>query len=186
MADNDPGQEPEKVEGQEPTTPEQQDTFSREYVEKLRQEAADNRVKLKDYQDAQTAAESLRLEKLGEWQQLAEARAAEITELSVFKGQFEAVQKAMDKRNKERIEQIPEDMQSFVPEYSDPSQLATWLDTNWTRLNAMPLVPTLNGNTGGNQQRGPKITLSAAEIKMAENMGLTTEQYMQGKASTGR
>lgn len=178
MADNEPGQEPEKVEGQEPSP---QDTFSREYVEKLRQEAADNRVKLKEFQDAQTAAEALRLEKQGEWQQLAEARAAEITELTTYKGQFEAVQKAMDKRNKERIEQIPEDMRTLVPEYSDPSQLATWLDTNWQRLNASPLVPSLNGEAGGNTKRGTKVILSPDEIKAAEKMGLTTEQYTKGK-----
>ena len=177
------GQEPAPGEGQEPATPQsdQQDTFTRDYVEKLRQEAAENRIKLKEFQDAQLKAEEERLAKKQEWQELAEKRAAEVEALRQYQEKYQAMLDAMSERNKQRIEAIPEDMRSLVPEYDDPAKLSQWLDANWERLNAKPLVPSLNGGAGNVQVRGKQVTLSDAEIAIAEKMGLTPEQYMASK-----
>lgn len=185
MSDKLTGQEPAAGEGQEPTTPQsdqqQQDTFTRDYVEKLRAEAAENRVKLKEFQDAQAKAEEERLAQKQEWQELAEKRAKEIEALRPYQEKYQAMLDTMAARNKERIESIPDEMQTLVPEYDDPAKLSNWLDANWDRLNDKPVIPSLNGDARSNRARGKQVTLSDAEIKIAEKMGLTPEQYMAAK-----
>ena len=175
------GQAPATGEGQEPATTqtEQQDTFTRDYVEKLRAEAAENRVKLKEFQEAQAKAEEERLAKKQEWQELAEKRAQEIEALRPYQEKYAAVLESMRARNKERIEAIPEEMRSLVPEYDDPAKLAQWLDANWERLNAKPLVPSLNGGAGANNTRGKQVTLSDDQLAVAKKMGLKPEDYMK-------
>lgn len=175
------GQKPEPGNGQEPTTPQndqQQDTFTRDYVEKLRAEAAENRVKLKEFQEMQANAEEERLAKKQEWQELAEKRKQEIEALRPFQEKYQAMLDATAARNKERIEAIPEEMRSLVPEYDDPAKLGQWLDANWDRLNAKPLVPSLNGGAGSNNTRGKQVTLTDAQLTTAKKMGLTAEQYL--------
>lgn len=96
MADEDPGQEPttppegQEPEGeqQEPVQPsepegEQQDSFDREYVEKLRQEAAKYRTQLRELEAAEEerqsereAAEQKRLEEQQKFQELYEKEKA--------------------------------------------------------------------------------------------------------------
>jgi hypothetical protein len=57
------------------------ETFPRDYVEKLRQEAAEYRTKLKQFEDAQAQAEQQRLAEAGKFEDLARQQATQIKRL---------------------------------------------------------------------------------------------------------
>jgi hypothetical protein len=66
--------------GAPPSTP-VVETFPRDYVEKLRQEAADYRTKLKTFEDAQAAAEQTRLTEAGRHKEAADAARVQVKRL---------------------------------------------------------------------------------------------------------
>lgn len=168
------------VEGQEPAA-ETVQTFDREYVQKLRNEAAEYRVKLKEIEEAQAAEKTRRLEEEARWKELAEQRAAELESLSPIKSQYEAMLETLRASNAKRIESIPEAMRSLVPEYEDPTKVAAWLDANAGVLTT-PSMPSLDAGAGGDKPRvasEPKLT--DAEIEMARKMGISPEDYAKYK-----
>lgn len=178
MSDENPADDSATVEGQAPTTPQEApETFDRAYVEELRKEAAANRIALKKFQDAQITAEDERLKKQNEWEQIAENRQTTIDALEPFKAKYEAVLTGMEDRNKSVIDSLPDDMKPLVPDYDDPAKLASWLDANAAMLNAKPLVPTLNGGAGNGAPRGKKTVLSDAQIRQANKMSISVEDY---------
>ena len=183
---NTDGQEPTAGQELEAITPQQteatnSDLFPRDYVEKLRQEAADYRTKLRQFEEQQQKAEEERLAKSSQWQELAEKRAQELAALTPIKERYEAMLTALAESNKKRIDQVPEHLRSLVPEYDDPARVAAWLDANWQALTDKPIAPNLNGGTGNGTQRAKVITLTDAEIATAQKMGIKPEDYQKYK-----
>lgn len=83
------------------------ETFPREYVEKLRQEAADSRIKLKHFEDAQAAAEQARLSAAGEHEKAAQAALAQVKKL-------EAELAARDLRERRRTAAVKHGIEPFA------------------------------------------------------------------------
>lgn len=86
----------------------------RDYIKSLRRENEDRRKKLAALEKAQQEAEAVRkleedkkLAEQGQWQKLAEERAAEIERLKVFEAQAATLVEATTKRNADRIAKLP-------------------------------------------------------------------------------
>ena len=147
--------------------------------------------KLKQLEQAQEDARAERekqtkraLEEQNKFKELYEAEQARVADLEPFKAQYEAVLKRAEENNTKRVEAIPENMRSLIPEYTDPMKLQAWLDANTEIFNAKPAAPSLNGQAGsgirGSQER--KDVPSDAEIReQAAKFGVNprhlAEQY---------
>ncbi len=199
------GQEPTKDKpqaGTEPTTPPQAgkvaetavspanddaQMFPLDYVQQLRQEAANYRTQIKKQEAAQQKAREAELAQKEEWKQLAEERAAQLAEYTPIKEQYEAMIDNLKASNEKRIETVPEDRRSLIPEYSDPSKLAAWLDANAALLSMKPQAPNIDGAAGTGQRPGASpVVLSDDEIAIAKKMGMTPEQYAESKAKIAK
>jgi DNA repair exonuclease SbcCD ATPase subunit len=156
--------------------------FPLDYVQQLRQEAANYRTKLKEQEQAQAKQREAELAKKQEWEQLAEERAKQLAELEPIKTAYEQMLETLKASNAKRIESVPEDKRSLIPEYDDPSKLAAWLDANAALLSMKPVAPNINGAAGSGQRPGAALpVLSDEELAVAKKMGLTPEQYAESK-----
>lgn len=168
----------------------QEKTFGAKYVKELREEAKQNRIEAQEAQEQlnailekQKAAEQQELEQQGEFQKLAEERQKEIERLAGYEAQVTSLTEAAKEANAKLIEQVPEDKRGLIPEY-EPLKLQTWLNANRQLLIGQTFTPpSTNGGAGTYQKsNGQHKPLSQAELAIAENMGLTPEQYQEGKA----
>jgi DNA repair exonuclease SbcCD ATPase subunit len=178
---SDEGQEPtptrqEPAGSGQPQQQEQPQTFDAEYVKGLRDEAAKYRTKLREVEEAQEAERKAELEKQQKWQELAQEHEKKVQELEPIKARYEEMLERLRESNKRRIEQIPESMRDLIPDYEDPAQLATWLDTAAAKL-AKPSAPSLNGGAGRGERPGDEVILSPEQLAIAKKMHITPEQY---------
>ena len=178
---SDEGQEPTADTGQEPTpAPEQaqdeEKTFPADYVQELRQEAAEWRTKFRSIEEKMTEREKQELAEQEKWQELAQKNEARVKELEPVAERYEAMLERLQESNKKRIDALPEAMRSLVPEYDDPSKLAAWLDANADKLRK-PQAPSLNGGAGGGDRPGSNVVLNEQQRAMARKLGVTDEDY---------
>ena len=155
--------------------------FPAEYVQQLRQENANARIKLKEFEESQRKAEEERLAQQQEWQKLAEQRAQEVEALRPYQEKYTAVIEAMKSSNERKLEAIPDGMKTLVPPIEDPATLGQWLDANWQILTGKPPVPALNGGAGQTPARTASTSLTDAELQMAAKMGISAEDYAAAK-----
>lgn len=170
----------ERVDGQEPDAA-RAETFDAEYVSKLRQEAASYRTRLKELEQQQAERQNAELAEQARWKELAEKRAAEVESLKPVQERYAAMLEAMAASNQRRIESLPDQFRSLVPQYEDPAQVATWLDANAEVLTAKPTMPSLNGGAGIDKPRTTQPILSDAELEIARKMGIPAEEYAKFK-----
>jgi len=162
---------------QEPQAP-QPKMFDEAYVKELRQEAASNRIKLREFEQKQKEAEEAQLAEQKKWQELAEKRAGELQELAPYKQRYETMLETIAESNKRRIESIPENMRGLVPEYDDPAKVASWLDAN-AQLLSKPLAPELNGEAGNGERPTDQVVLTEEQMRMARRMNLSAKEYKE-------
>lgn len=151
-------------------------------MKQARQEAATYRTEKNTLVKQITEAEQKKLAEQGEWQKLAEQRAAELERLKVEADLGKQYQEALKATNEQRIAGIPKERQGLIPTDYDPVKLASWLDKNQHLLISKPQAPNLNGgegSTGSNMQ--PTVDLTPDEMLVARSMGLTAEQYAKQK-----
>lgn len=162
QADVTPQDEP----GAQPPASEPQDVgalpaWAQALIKELRGEAAQNRQRAKAEETAKRAAEEERLKAQGEWQKLADERAARVTELEPKAALAEALLERVSKQNAARIAAVPEAMRTLIPANYDAVQLSEWLDANLDKL-AAPKAPTLDSGargTGGKPKPSPSEIL---------------------------
>jgi len=163
-----------------------QQTFPRSYVEQLRKESEKyrNRAKdaesaIKDYEKQIKERDDKQLEEQQKWRELAESRQQELEELSGYKGRYEDMLDNIKTSNERRIESIPQDMRTLVPDL-EPISLAQWLDAN-TALLKRPGAPDLNASAGNNDRPGGQEPLTQEELEIARKLGVSEEEYIKRK-----
>jgi hypothetical protein len=127
-----------------------------------RKEAADRRNHAKTLEEQQAkaeaerkSAEAKRLAEQGEWQKLAEQRAADLEKLQPIQQQLEAYQARVKATNDARIAKLPEPMQKLVPANYSVVELSEWLDANYDTL-VKPTAPNLDpGKKDGKGNQAP-------------------------------
>ena len=110
--------------------------------------------------DLERAQETKNNEKLAEqkrYEELYNNAQAKIESLTGMEEQANMYKASLIATNQSRIEHIPEDKRSLVPEYDDPRKMGEWLDKNnglFTETPA-PVAPTSDGSAGGDTSIDP-------------------------------
>lgn len=151
-----------------PLTPEQW----RAEAEAARKEAGKYRTQLRAQEKATADAEAKRLAEQGEYRTLYESVKAKADAADALQERLDALMTQAQAANERRINAIPEQMRTLVPEYDDPLKLAAWLDAN-AAVFSRPAPPPMDGRAGGN---GTPATVTDAEVlDFANRMGVRPE-----------
>lgn len=157
---NEEGKKPEAELLKDKGNPETQETFSREYVQELRQEAAKHRTELKKLQEAEEArtkaqkeADEKRLESQKEFETLANERKTELEKanetITTYKAELEAQTAVLQSLYESRKALVPEMFQPLL----DSMDLVKRLE--WIAANEFKLKPA-NGANGIPPTPNPK------------------------------
>jgi hypothetical protein len=127
-----------------------------------RRDAAERRKKAEELEQSiakaeadRKAAEAKRLAEQGDWQKLAEQRAADLEKLQPIQQMAEALQNRIKAGNEARIAKLPEPMRKLVPANYGVVELSEWLDANYDTL-VKPTAPDLDaGKKGGKGDKLP-------------------------------
>jgi multidrug efflux pump subunit AcrA (membrane-fusion protein) len=123
---------------------------------------------------AKTDAEAAVMAEQGKFKELYQSAKAKADERDALQERLDALMTQAQAANERRINAIPEQMRSLVPEYDDPLKLAAWLDAN-AAVFSRPAPPPMDGRAGGN---GGGPLLDEAAIKaQAIRLGLDPEGY---------
>ena len=153
-----------------PLSPEQ----LRAELEAARKEAASYRTKLRQTEKAKTDAEAAVMAEQGKFKELYQSAKAKADAADALQERLDALMTQAQAANERRINAIPEQMRTLVPEYDDPLKLAAWLDAN-AAVFSRPAPPPMDGRAGGN---GGGPLLDEAAIKaQAIRLGLDPEGY---------
>lgn len=152
----------------------------RKYIESLRKEAAEHRIRAKAEAEQRAREEQERLAQQQEWQKLAELRARELEELKPKAERLDTLEAFMRSTVEARIEALPEQYRTLVPDYDDPVKTLAWLDANASKLSAPRPPATDAGVRGDSGATLPKLT--DIERELARMAGMTPEQYAEIKA----
>jgi hypothetical protein len=133
------------------------DTATAHMIPKSRFDEVNNQ--LKEMRTAQEKAakerekaERERLEKQNEFKSLYEQAQAKIQELEPVQERYNSFLTQTSERNTARVEALPKEMRTLVPEYDDPLKLANWLDANEATLTKKTAAPSLDGGAGRTNQ----------------------------------
>ena len=161
--------EPEQTNSEHaPLSPEQ----LRAELEAARKEAASYRTKLRQTEKAKTDAETAAMAEQGKYKELYESVKAKADAADALQERLDALMTQAQAANERRINAIPEQMRTLVPEYDDPLKLAAWLDAN-AAVFSRPAPPPMDGRAGGN---GTPATVTDAEVlDFANRMGVRPE-----------
>ena len=118
-------------------------------LEAARKEAAKYRTELRQTQRAKTEAETAAMAEQGKYKELYQSVKAKADAADALQERLDALMTQAQAANERRINAIPEQMRSLVPEYDDPLKLAAWLDAN-AAVFSRPAPPPLDGRAGGN------------------------------------
>lgn len=151
-------------------------------ISDLRREAAENRVKAKKAEEQRLKEEADRLAQQGEWQTLAEQRAQELERLKPVSEKAAALEAKIKASNDSRIQQLPEELRSVVPDFDDPVLVSEWLDANLSKLTART-APALDGGVTGDRGGKGAASLTADELAAAKRMGISPELYAKYKGA---
>jgi len=121
---------------------------------------------------AKTEAETAAMAEQGKYRELYESVKAKADAADALQERLDALMTQAQAANERRINAIPEQMRTLVPEYDDPLKLAAWLDAN-AAVFSRPAPPPMDGRAGGN---GTPATVTDAEVlDFANRMGVRPE-----------
>lgn len=126
------------------------------------------------------AAEKARLEKQGEWQQIAENEKKRATDLEAKAQRADVLEQGYVEQNKLRIERVPEANRSLIPMDYQPERLSAYLTANWDRLVGKP-APDIDAGAGGAGGAGASATMTDDEKRTAKASGMTEAEWVAAK-----
>jgi hypothetical protein len=126
-------------------------------------------------------AEEKRLEEQENWRELAQKRLEEIESLKPKASVAEEQEKSLQELLKSQIDEIPEDMQSLIPEQLTTLQKLDWLSVNKAKL-LKPTAPDIGaGKRGAGSGNLAGVELTAEEKATAKTFGYSEEEYAEWK-----
>ena len=128
---------------------------------------------------ASKEAEEQRLKDQEQWQELAEKRQQELEALKPKAAVAEDQEKSLRAYLEAQIKEIPEDMQSLIPE-----QLSTMQKLDWLSVNRAKLLKPVGPNIGAGERGaggGSTIKLTPEEQETARLFNYTDEEYVKYK-----
>lgn len=125
-------------------------------------------------------AQRERLEKSGNFEEIAKQHAAELEALKPVAERAKALEAVIRESNKAQIERIPETLRGIVPTDYSPEKLQDWLNRSLPTL-IKPPAPSYDAGAGGNSSGTASPTLTAEERAAAKRHGMTEQQYIEAK-----
>jgi hypothetical protein len=150
------------------------------YIRSLREENKTYRQTNDAILKAQQEAENKKLAENNEWRTLYEKAQQELEALKPTQQQAEQYKSALEGTLAKRLESLPVEYKSLVPEFGDPVKTIAWLDANAT-LFAARRAPNLDAGVQGTTDGKGSPKLSAEETSMAAALGITLEKYAARK-----
>lgn len=154
-------------------------TWAQDLIRETRKEAAANRIKAKQEAEQRARDEQTRLAQQQEWQKLAELTAAERDQLKPKAERSDTLEAFVRQTVETRVNGLPEQYRTLVPDYDDPVKTLAWLDANAGKL-AVPRPPVTDAGARGDTVPLPKLT--DQERQLAQMAGMTEQQYAEIKA----
>jgi len=150
--------------------------------------AAELAAKVAAYEAAERQREEEAAKKRGEYDRLLAERDAKIKALLGEAERVEHLTAALQETIAARVEEIPEDMRSLVPGFSDPRDTLAWLNTNMDRLRKpAPVKLDMNAHsTAPLTSKTPIIELTEEEAYFAELLGNDPKEVAAIKARRQR
>jgi len=152
------------------------------------------RDRLKAIEDKQAADDATRqaqqqkeMAEQNRYKELYEAEVAKNAALQAVQNEAKLYRDSLENTLKARIESIPEDKRHLIPDFGDITQKMAYLDKAFPDLVATPKpsAPKLDGGSGSSSTRGSALKLSALEIQIAQEAGISLEDYAAAKNSRG-
>jgi len=133
-------------------------------------------ARLAKLEQEQKQADEQRLKEQEQWKELAEQRAAQLADLEPYKAQVDEMRAALDATVKARIERLPEDQRTLVPDYGDPRKTLAWLDANEEKL-TRPAAPDMDAGARGDSLKTVNLTIEQRQA--ADKVGMDHERYAE-------
>lgn len=154
--------------------------WAQDLVHGLRKEAAGYRTEKQKAREEAENKERQRLADEQKWQELATTLQAQLDALKPKLEAADSYRATIEATVKARIEALPAQYRTLVPEYENPAQTLQWLDANAATLKA-PAVPVLDaGRTGDTSNK--TVRLTPEELEFARRMQISPEKYAARKA----
>lgn len=155
------------------------DPIPRHRFNQVIEERNELRAAIAKFEEERKTAEQRKLEEQQEYKQLYSTLQGELEQLKAVQDKAARYEEALRASNEARMQQIPEDRRSLVPEYDDPTSLGAWLDRNMELLRQTPQprqAPSLDGGSGTIKKTAslPGSVADVAEI--ARRLGYTVDE----------
>lgn len=162
MSDNPNADTPKEKELQPPESPPPPEAKNPEHMipksrfDEALTERNELRERLAALESTKRDEEEQRLVEQNRYKELYEGRKADIDKLNEIEAEKTRYAEAFKSSMQSRIERIPEDRRSLIPEYDDPIKLGLWLDRNESLITEppKPTPPSLDGGSGGGSGTG--------------------------------
>lgn len=163
-----------------------QKTEYQKRIDSLVAQKNDALAKLANLEKAHQEREAQALQEQGKYKELYEATLKELDPLRRANEDAKRYRERLEADNQARIERIPENKRSLIPEYDDPVKLGAWLTANEAEFGApqKPLAPNLGGGAGGANPVAA-YKLSPTEEDFARMAGIPLDKYAEQKAKRG-
>jgi hypothetical protein len=155
-------------------------TDVRELIDSLRSEAKQNRLNAKAAEKRTESEATARLEANKEWEQAASTYKKQVEALAPRAERLDAMEQFVRESAQKRIDQLPKQFRSLVPDYDDPLKTLAWLDANAGTLH-LPAVPNTGAGEQGDGAGAVAVKLNAEELSLAKQSGMTPEQFAEYK-----
>ena len=119
------------------------------------------------------------------YKELAEQLQKRLDELQAIEAENTRNRAALQASNEIRLQQIPEDKRSYLPDdYDDPVKVGAWLDKNLALLidPGKPSPPKLDGGSGSGGGVGDAPRLTEQERAYAAAANISEDAYAKQKA----
>lgn len=151
-------------------------------IKNLRAEAKQRRLDAEANEHKRQQEETARLEAAQEWKQAAEAYKQQLADLTPKAQRVDETDQFLKNMVERRVESLLPHYRKLVPDYDDPRKTLQWLEDNASALNLPKPANIDAGQRGDSGGMNPQVAkLSAEELALATQAGMTPEQFAQYK-----
>jgi len=123
-------------------------------------------------------AQEARLKEKEDYKELYEQKMSELSELKPLADQVESYKETMERLLEAQIEEIPEELQTLIPDEMTVKQKIDWIAKN-KKLLLKPVGPDIGAGQRGSGASGKGVVLDAEQKEVARMFGYTDEEYIQ-------
>lgn len=143
-------------------------------MRELQAEAEKYRKQKRAVELEKEAAERERLAKAQEWEALAKQYEQDLNATKPRAERVDTMEQLLSDMAQKRIDRLPKQFRSLVPEYDDPVKTLMWLDANEATL-TMPVPPNIGAGVQGEKKPAPPTEAAQRAANIAAQYGYTVD-----------